>query len=76
MQADRGDSERGIVGFAKQLGPLVAARIVANVVGSQLYLSDIGRVAVQVDIGVAPALEIVEGKARYSPAGFLPEVFD
>ena len=76
LEADGSDAEGGVVGFAEELGLEIGALVVADVVGAQLDLADVGGVAVEIDLGVAATLEVFEGKFRHALACLFAEVLD
>ena len=76
LQSDGRYSEGGVIGVAEEFGAQVTAGVIPDVVGAQLYLTNLLSIPFEIEIRVAAALEVVEGKARHAAAGSFPEKFD
>ena len=76
LQANRGNSKRRIVGFAKQLGLLLGSREISQVPGLQLNLADITVVSRKIDFRKTASRKVVISKARHPRLGLGSEVID
>lgn len=74
LKADGSDAEGRGVRLAKELSAEVAAGVIAEVVGAELDVANVGGVAVEIHLGEAAAFQVVKGEAGHAAASLGAEV--